>query len=95
MDRYIYFGLLVCLLVAGGLSLFASPDPDGLERVAEDKGFIEHGEVEQVMASPFPDYAVSGIGSETLSGSLAGLIGVVIAFALAFFLGKALSKKAS
>jgi hypothetical protein len=32
-------GLAVALVLAGVLSFFASTEPDGLNRVAEDKGF--------------------------------------------------------
>ncbi|MFH1448192.1 MAG: PDGLE domain-containing protein [Candidatus Micrarchaeota archaeon] len=95
MDRYVYVALVMCLLLAGGLSLFASPDPDGLERVAEDGGFIEHGEGHETIASPFPDYVVLGIENETLAASLAGAIGVTISFTLVFLAGRVLVSKGS
>lgn len=34
-------GLAVALVLAGVLSFFASSEPDGLNRVAEDKGFAD------------------------------------------------------
>ena len=37
-------GLAVALLIAGGLSYFASRDPDGLTKVSEDQGFAGAGE---------------------------------------------------
>jgi cobalt/nickel transport system permease protein/cobalt/nickel transport protein len=77
-------GLAVCALLAGGLSLFASSHPDGLEFVAEKLGFgdsaTEHGAAD----SPLADYALRGVGSEPLSGALAGLIGVVVVALVAF-----------
>ena len=36
--------LLVSALLAGGASFYASSSPDGLEKVAEDVGFIETAE---------------------------------------------------
>ena len=90
MEKYVYVGLALCLIVAGALSLFASPEPDGLERVAEDSGFAEQGEV-AVFEAPFPDYAVPGLGGETASASAAGLVGTVAVFAIALLAGKALA----
>ena len=52
----------------------ASPDPDGLERVAEDKGFIDEGS--DAPYSIIADYVFPGIENETLATILAGWIGV-------------------
>lgn len=82
MDKWVLSMLIVCLVIAGFFSLFASPDPDGLEKVAEDHEFIEAGEGHEVIESPMPDYAVQGIGNEALAGSLAGIVGVVLMFGL-------------
>ena len=40
MRYFILGGIALSLALAIFLSPFASPHPDGLERVAEDKGFI-------------------------------------------------------
>jgi len=80
------------LFIAGALSLFASPEPDGLERVAEDYEFIEEGEGKEVINSPLPDYMVPAIEDETLSASTAGVMGVLIMFGLALLIGKGLKK---
>jgi len=74
-------GLIACLAVAC-LSPLASSSPDGLERVAEDKGFIALAQEApfQVIA----DYAFPGIGSETMATILAGLIGTVILFGVVY-----------
>jgi len=92
-NRYVYAMLIVALLMAGALSLFASPEPDGLERVAEDHEFIEHGEGREVIQSPFPDYVVPGFGESPVGASLAGLVGTVLVFGLVFLAGRALAKK--
>lgn len=90
-DNYWIFGLMFALFMAGVLSLYASPDPDGLERVAEDYGFAEEGH--ELIQSPMPDYTVSGIENEALSASLAGIIGTLFMFFVALILGKVLSRK--
>jgi cobalt/nickel transport protein len=72
------------LLVAAGLALvvsgFASSSPDGLERVAEDKGFLETARDHLFADGPLADYTVKGVGNERLSTGLAGLIGVLVTF---------------
>lgn len=35
--RFILGALLICALIAGGLSFYASSHPDGLEKVAADQ----------------------------------------------------------
>ena len=85
--------MAIALIMAGAISLFASSNPDGLERVAEDIGFLETGEGHEAIEAPMPDYVIPGIENEVLSASLAGLIGTVIMFLLAIGLGKALKKR--
>ena len=67
---------------AGVLSLAASSQPDGLERVAGDLGFAVTGPGSILHGSPLADYAVAGL-SGSLSGSMAGLIGLLLTAALA------------
>jgi PDGLE domain len=74
------------LLVTAGLALvvsgFASSSPDGLERVAEDKGFLSTARDHLFADGPLADYTVKGVGNERLSTGLSGLIGVLITFGL-------------
>lgn len=69
-------------LVLAILSPLASSSPDGLERVAEDKGFLElAGDTPfQIIA----DYAFPGIENEALATIVAGIIGTLILFALVY-----------
>ncbi|REE95688.1 PDGLE domain-containing protein [Thermomonospora umbrina] len=76
--RFLLAFLLVALVVAGVVSFYASGDPDGLTKVAEDKGFIEQEKDHALKDSPLGDYAVSGVDDERLSGGLAGVVGVGI-----------------
>ena len=83
MDRKaIFFGLLIAIVLAVLLSPFASLWPDGLEKVAEDKGFLERAEVEPLIVAPIPDYAWPGLQSEKLATSSAGIAGTLIVFGL-------------
>jgi hypothetical protein len=92
--------MLLCLILGVFVSPFASPDPDGLERVAEDKGFLEKAENEDIVlwkSSPIPDYAVAGVENEKVATGIAGLIGVLVTFVIgggiAFIIVKLKSQK--
>ncbi len=62
---------------AGVLSLAASSQPDGLERVAGDLGFAVTGPGSILHGSPLADYAVSGLDG-SWSSSTAGLVGLAL-----------------
>lgn len=85
-------GLLVAVAVVVVLAPFASPDPDGLERVAIDNGFAERGQ--EAAFAVLPDYSVPLLGDGPASLIVAGLIGVAILFAAAWLLGRVLSRRA-
>lgn len=82
--KEIFFGLMIAVLLALVLSPFASPWPDGLEKVAEDKGFLEKGEGEPVFNAPIPDYAWPGVKSEKMATSLAGVMGTLVVFLIGY-----------
>ena len=90
--RNIVFGLLTALLLAILLSPFASSWPDGLEKVAEDKGFLEKGEVKPSVTSPIPDYAWPGISNEKIATSFAGIIGTLMVFGMGYGVAALLKK---
>ena len=82
-------GLLIALAVVV-ISPLASADPDGLERVAEDTGFLAAAQ-----ASPYeilPDYTIPFLGETPLSTILAGAIGVLVVLAIIYMLGRALRR---
>lgn len=83
-------GLLVALAVAL-LSPLASPHPDGLERVAEDQGFI--GQAQGAPYRLIPDYVFPGIGNEAMATRVAGLVGTVILFGLGYTLAWVLRRR--
>ncbi|MDX2544434.1 energy-coupling factor ABC transporter permease [Streptomyces sp. WI04-05B] len=69
-------GLAASLILAGVVSFYASASPDGLEKVAADKGIDAKVEDHAAADSPLADYGVEGITDGRLSGGLAGVIGV-------------------
>jgi cobalt/nickel transport protein len=87
--------LLVALLIAGGLSYFASPDPDGLDSVTlqgcqvvevageeqlEGDCIAQHARDSATAGSPLADYSIVG-GDGTVGP--AGVVGVLVTLVLA------------
>lgn len=74
---FLISGFVASLFLAGVVSFYASSNPDGLEKVAGDIGFIEtakeHSNADGVLA----DYGVKGIDNARLSTGAAGVIGVI------------------
>lgn len=83
--RWVIVGLAVAALVVFLLAPQASSNPDGLDRVAGDKGFDEKAEDSRF--EWLPDYTVPGVDNENASVILAGLIGVGLVFVLPMALG--------
>ncbi|AWZ05254.1 MULTISPECIES: energy-coupling factor ABC transporter permease [unclassified Streptomyces] len=69
-------GLVTALVLAGFVSYYASASPDGLEKVAADKGIDQKVTEHAVADSPLADYGVKDVSDARLSGGLAGMIGV-------------------
>ncbi|GAA3760056.1 PDGLE domain-containing protein [Salinactinospora qingdaonensis] len=80
---FVIVGLLVTLVLAGGVSYYASTAPDGLTRVAQDLGFMSSEQEHALGDSPLADYGTAGVGPAWLSGAIAGVTGVVVTFAIA------------
>jgi hypothetical protein len=70
----------LALLLAGVVSWYASSSPDGLERVAEDHGFVDRAD-HLLDDGPLAGYGVEGVEDERLSGGLAGVAGVLVTLA--------------
>ena len=85
-------GLAIAALVVIVFAPLASGDPDGLERVAEDQGFL--GAALDAVYSIIPDYTIPGIDGN-MSTILAGLIGVAIVFAVMVGFGRLLARRRS
>ena len=91
--KHIVIGLLIAVAIAVFLSPFASPSPDGLERVAEDKGFLHLAEGLELIRAWMPDYVFPGIANEALATSLAGFVGTLLVFAVLTGLGLLLTRR--
>ena len=83
-------GLLVAAALALFLSPFASSNPDGLERVANDRGFATSERDHAFEDGPISDYSVRGVSNERVGTGIAGLIGVILTFGIGTLLFGAL-----
>ena len=92
---FVVVAVLVALVVAGGVSLFASSHPDGLEYVAGQTGFGEKARDSAAAGSPLSDYQVKGVDDTRLSGGLAGVVGALVVLLLAGGLGYAVRRRGS
>jgi cobalt/nickel transport protein len=86
-------GLLVALLLAGVVSFYASGSPDGLERVAEDEGFLDRAEEHAAADGPLADYQAKGVDDDRLAGGLAGVTGALVVLVVAGGLTYALRRR--
>ena len=89
---WIAAGAVITLLVVL-LAPFASANPDGLERVAEDLGFINTS-----LDAPYqilPDYTVPLLGETSFSTVIAGVIGAIVVAGLVVLLVQFLRKTSS
>ncbi|MBU6230408.1 MAG: PDGLE domain-containing protein [Cyanobacteria bacterium REEB459] len=90
--RFWLTGLGSSLLIAGGLSSFASSHPDGLNRVALDHGFDQQAAVHPPSHRLpfyhwFDGYALRPVPTP-LATPLAGIVGTLVTFSLAWGVGK-------
>ena len=85
--------LAVAVGLATGLSPYASSSPDGLERVAADTGFLGDGRLHTVQNhSPIADYAFPGIADQRVATGVAGFVGTLGVFVIAFAIAWALRR---
>ena len=89
---WVVAGLMIALIVVV-ISPIASTNPDGLERVAINMGF------QSMAAAPayhlLPDYTLSFFGETTLSGVLAGLVGVLVVAVVAVLVARLVRRRAA
>ncbi len=89
---WIVSGVLISLL-AVLISPLASGNPDGLEKVASDLGFLGSG-----LDAPYqllPDYSIPFLGDTAISTILAGAVGAIVLIGLVVLLGRNLRRKKS
>lgn len=96
---FVIAGLGIALLIAIFLSPFASQDPDGLDRVSQDLKFddkaLENAPARQLpFHNIFDEYALRGV-PEGIATPLAGLVGTLATFGLAWGIGKLVIRRSS
>jgi cobalt/nickel transport system permease protein len=84
----VVYGLLLALSLAVFVAPFASPWPDGLEKVAVSLGFADRLAAPPLRTAPLPEYGLPGRPSTAGITAWAGAIGTVVAFGLAWLLAR-------
>jgi PDGLE domain len=93
---FVALALALAVGLATAVSPFASPNPDGLEKVAEQKAFLDEGKLAGIQEdSPIPDYAFPGIENERVATGLAGFVGTLAVFTIGFGLALLLRRRAN
>lgn len=99
MNRWWLIGLGIAMFVAVCLSPFASSDPDGLNKVAQDHGFQQKAVASPAQQLPFAQvfqgYTLRGVDNPILTKGLAGAGGILVVLAGVWGLGWWLQKRRS
>jgi cobalt/nickel transport protein len=94
---FIAAGITLSIALALFLSPFASTSPDGLEKVASDKGFIEKAEGTEPVwdKAPLPDYSIPRLEEShpAWATALSGLLGTITVLLVAWGVALLLRKK--
>lgn len=91
--RIVQIGLVLSLFVAAFVSFYASANPDGLEFVAEQVGFLNTAKDSATESSPLADYGLTGLENERLSVGIAGIVGVLLTAVISFGLFTLIKKR--
>ena len=89
---WVLSGVAISLL-AVLISPLASGNPDGLEKIASDLGFLGSS-----LDAPFrilPDYSIPFLGDTAISTILAGVVGAIVLIVLVVLLGRNLRRQNS
>ncbi len=89
---WIWVGLGIALLLALFLSPFASSSPDGLNKVAENKGFHKGDQAPLWKYAPLSNYGIAGIRDRKRSTAISGALGTLAIFSIALGVGKLLRR---
>jgi PDGLE domain len=93
---FFVLALAVAVGLAVAVSPFASSSPDGLEKVADENGFLDDGTLHSIQKdSPIPDYAFPGVDNPRIATGLAGFLGTVGVALVAFGLGWVFHRRGS
>jgi cobalt/nickel transport system permease protein len=86
--EFLAFGLVIALGLAVFVSPYACGWPDGLDKVAEHFGFESRATV--LINAWIPDYQMPGVSSEGIATAIAGAVGTLVMFGLAWIVGRIL-----
>ena len=64
--KFFASAVLISAILAGGVSFYASSSPDGLEKAAEDVGFIETAKDHTLSDFTLVDYGIKGLENARL-----------------------------
>jgi cobalt/nickel transport protein len=82
---------VAALLLAVAAVWIASPDPDGLERLAERLEIESRARA--LVPAPLVDYHTRIIPAPWLSGAAAGVAGLILVFGIAVAIGRLQARK--
>jgi PDGLE domain len=82
MRLFTILALAMAVGLATAASPFASASPDGLEKVAADKAFLDRGKAQET--SVLDDYAIPGATDDRVATGLAGFAGTLLVFAAGY-----------
>jgi cobalt/nickel transport system permease protein len=89
--EFLVFGLVIALGLAVFVSPYACSWPDGLDKVAEHFGFKTRATT--LIRALIPDYQMPGISSTGIATAIAGVLGTLAMFVLAWVVGRLLVGK--
>lgn len=82
LAAFVVVGLGAAVALVVLLAPRASSSPDGLEKVAAEKG-IDSGRRDHALGdSPFAEYGAKGVDHDAVGTIVAGLVGVAVTFAV-------------
>jgi hypothetical protein len=91
---FVALALALAVGLASAASPYASSRPDGLSKVAGEKGFADRGTLGAIQDdSPAPGYAFPGISDARVAKGAAGFAGTLGVFALALGLAWVLRRR--
>jgi hypothetical protein len=90
--RLAIVGLAAALLAVLGV-LFASTNPDGLEKLAQRLGLAERAR--PLYLTPVADYSLRWLGSSWMAQAAAGLLGLALIYGLCVAIGRLVARRRS
>jgi cobalt/nickel transport system permease protein len=93
LGALIGIGLVISIGLALFVAPFASPWPAGLEKVAQTLHFDHVAWEQPALTAPLPEYEAPGVTSPAIATSLAGLVGTIVMFALAWVTARMVTRQ--